>query len=106
LALEFLWEPLDDPVGGDADGLFCLAQGIFDNRPPLLLAEDDADGWIFAIFADLRVQRGEIELHFADKLRPEFTHLEFHGHEAFQPPMEQQQVNEVFLLVWFSRVFS
>ena len=54
---------------------------------------------VFALLADLRIERGEIELHLADELRLEFADLEFHGHEAFQPAMEQQQVNEVFLVV-------
>lgn len=86
-------------VGGHTDGLAGIAQGILDDGSALFFAQNDPDGSVLAIQPHLRIQRGEIELHLADKFRCERANLQINGHEAFQVAMEEKQVDKVFLLV-------
>ena len=52
MAAQFLGQAPHDPVGRHPDGLSGVAQGIFDDRTPFFLAQDNPDGRIFTRFTD------------------------------------------------------
>jgi len=76
------------------DRLAGVVQGVFDNGTTLFLAENDADGWILVLLPDLAIQRGKIELHFADEFRLKFAELQLDSHKAAQAAMKKQQIYE------------
>src|SRR5512139_1636536 len=84
LALECRRQSLDQPVRGDAYGLLRVPQRILHDGPPLLLAENDADGWIFLRQADALVQGSQIELHLAHELRLKLSDFQLNRYQAPQ----------------------
>ena len=106
LAFQRLGQGLGDFIGGHADGLAGVVQGVFHNRAALLLAQDDADGGVLVLLADLPVQRRQIKLHLADELRQEFADFQFNGDKAAQTAVKQQEVDEKLFAVHLQPVLA
>ena len=106
LPLKFFGQALDDAVSCYAYRFRRIIKGILDNGAVLSLAEDDADGGILPLLPHLAVERSQIELHLADKLRLELTHLELDGDQALQPSMEEQKVDEELAAVHLQPVLA
>jgi hypothetical protein len=73
-------------------GRECPAQGVLHHFLVLRGAKQDADGGAFVWFAHVAVERFEVELQFAQMLGLKLVDLELDGHEAVEPPVEEEQI--------------
>ena len=80
LTFEFFRQLLADVIGSHAHRFAGVVQGVFDNCSVLFFTEDDTDGWIFALFAHLSVERGQVKLHFPYELWLELADLQLNRH--------------------------
>lgn len=94
---DLLWELFGEPVLGDADGFVDSPQGILDIDLVPVGAEDEADAGIFMGLSDGVVEEIEVEIHLAGVLGLEGADLQLHGHETGEPPVIEEQVDEVVL---------
>ena len=65
---------------------------VFDDFVILAGAEQNADGWLLVWLANIPIQRLQVKVQFAEKLRLELADLQFNGNQAIYPPMEEEQV--------------
>src|SRR5262249_10929013 len=80
---------------GDADRFAQVAEGVLDDDPVLLPAEDQADRRLVGRrLAQEVIHRREIEIHLAGKLRLKRPHLEIDNDVAMKPAVVEEQIDE------------
>jgi hypothetical protein len=94
----------EQSVFRDADRALGIAEGVLDDRLIFAPAEYDADGRSVLRGRDETINRGLVEVHFADEFRFEVAHLKINHDVAVQPGMVEEQIEEEFLAVYLQPV--
>jgi len=61
---------------------------------------------VLAFLLHLEIERGQIELHLANKFRLKLPHLEFNGDQTPQTPMEKQKIDEELPAIYLQPVLA
>ena len=86
---------------GDADGLFQIAQRIFNGQMVTFLAQQQADGWSVIGMAQLVVHGRKVKIHLTREFRLEGFHFQINHDVAAQPEVIKQQVEIIILAADF-----
>ncbi len=84
-------------VGGDADGMQQVGQGVFDHDAVAGLAQEQADGLAVGRGLDLAVDGGHVEAQLAGILGAESAGLEFDDDVAVEEQVVEEEVHFEFL---------
>lgn len=87
----------------DAKWLSDIAQRVFRNNAGLLLAKDEADGWLVIWMTQHVIDCGEVEVHLPGILRFECTHLQIDHDVAPEFQVVEEQVNSEIFTAYFER---